>query len=321
LILSSPLSEWVRQRAVAVFHRVAVAEGKIHGQPPESVSFHEVGAIDSIVDIVGACIAMEQLGRPRVRARAPVEGTGFVRCAHGRLPLPAPATLEILAARGIALSQCEEPGELVTPTGAALLAEFAENFGPIGGITVRRVGYGLGTRDNRTRPNVLRVLLGDDLEVSSTAAGHDWETDSVAVLETNLDDVTPEILGHFLERAMAAGALDVSYTPVQMKKNRPGTLLTVVSPAELADRLGALILTETTAFGVRQTTATRRKLRRELREVRTRYGLVTVKLGLLDRKVIQASPEYESCRQLATASNAPLRMVYDEAIRAAREEG
>src|SRR5688572_6340144 len=161
LIAKSSLSEWVKQKAIAVFHRVAVAEGKVHGQSPEQVHFHEVGAVDSIVDIVGACVALELLGKPRVLASQIVEGTGWIDCAHGRFPIPAPATLEILSARGVALSQCEEPHELVTPTGAALLAEFAESFGPMAGLLPRKVGYGLGTRDNKTRPNVLRAVLCD----------------------------------------------------------------------------------------------------------------------------------------------------------------
>ena len=189
MILSSQLSDWVKQRSVSVFKRIAVAEGKIHGHPPEEVHFHEVGAIDSIVDIVGACIALEMLGCPRVLASPVVEGTGWVNCAHGRFPVPTTATLEILGAKGIALTQCEEPHELVTPTGAALLAEFVESFAPMTGLVATRVGYGLGTRDNKTRPNVLRAVLGE-VVTSAGPTAHDWETDSIAVLETNLDDIS-----------------------------------------------------------------------------------------------------------------------------------
>src|SRR5690349_14351563 len=161
LISSSSLSDWVKDKATAVFHRIAVAEGKIHGLPPEQVHFHEVGAVDSIVDIVGACIGLELLGKPRVLAGPVVEGTGWIDCAHGRFPIPAPATLEILGARGISISQCEEPNELVTPTGAAILAEMVEEFGPMRQLRPARVGYGIGTRENRTRPNVLRAVLGE----------------------------------------------------------------------------------------------------------------------------------------------------------------
>ncbi|MGE3308540.1 MAG: nickel pincer cofactor biosynthesis protein LarC [Limisphaerales bacterium] len=317
LIAASSLSEWVRSRAIAVFHRIAVAEGRIHDRPPEEVHFHEVGAIDSIVDVVGACVALEALGCPRVTASSVVEGTGFVRCAHGRMPLPAPATLEILAVRGIAITQCDEPSELVTPTGAALLAEFSESFGPLPAFAAKRVGYGLGTRDNRTRPNVLRALLGE-IQGPAPQAAHDWEADTVAVLEANLDDLSPEVLGHFVERALAEGALDVFHTAVQMKKNRPGTLLSVLVRVGDSDRFARLILSETSAFGVRQTLATRRKLRREFRDVDTTYGKVRVKLGYLDGALLHATPEYEECRRIAASAAVPLREVLAAAASAAR---
>jgi pyridinium-3,5-bisthiocarboxylic acid mononucleotide nickel chelatase len=313
IISRSPLSDWVKSRALAVFQRVADAEGKIHGQPPDQVHFHEVGAIDSIVDIVGAAVALELLGRPRVLAAPVVEGHGWVTCAHGRFPIPAPATLEILSARGVTVSQCDEPHELVTPTGAALLAEFAEGFGPMRGLAVRRVAYGLGRREHQTRPNVLRVLLCDE---AAPGGAHDWETDTVTMLQTNLDDLSPELLGQFMENALAAGALDVFYTPVQMKKNRPGTLLSVLCAEAEADKLSELILRETTAFGVRRLVAERRKLRREFRTVATPYGSVTVKIGTLDGRVVQAAPEFESCRVLADQANVPLKAIYEAAARA-----
>lgn len=311
LIARSSLSDWVKQKAIAVFHRIAVAEGKVHGKLPDQVHFHEVGAVDSIVDIVGACIALELLGKPRVLASRVTEGTGWIDCAHGRFPIPAPATLEILSARGVALSQCEEPHELVTPTGAALLAEFAESFGPMTGLLPRKVGYGLGTRDNRTRPNVLRAVLCEE-----TGGVHDWETDTVTVLQTNLDDINAELLGRVMKRGLAEGALDVFYTPIQMKKNRPSVLLSLLCPESEADRFTELILTETTAFGVRRHTAERRKLRREFGTVDTSYGRVAVKYGKLDGKVVQAAPEFESCKRVADANNVPVKAVYDAANRA-----
>jgi len=315
LIRHSRLSDWVKEKSIAVFHRIAVAEGKIHGRPPEDVHFHEVGAVDSIVDIVGACVALEQLGRPRVLAAPVVEGTGWIHCAHGRFPLPAPATLEILGARGIAVTQCEEPGELVTPTGAALLAEFAEGFEPMRGTVATKVGYGLGTRDNRTRPNVLRAVLGESA-ASGKAAEHDWKTDTVAVIETNLDDLSPEVLGHFVERALVEGALDVFHTPVQMKKNRPGVLLTVLCAVDQADSFCELLLRETSAFGVRRTVMDRRKLNRESVTVKTEFGPVSVKIGRLDGKVIQSAPEFESCRELAVKAGVPVKAVFEAAVRA-----
>jgi len=313
LIRESSLSDWVKEKSTAVFQRIAVAEGKVHGVPPEQVHFHEVGAVDSIIDIVVACIGLEFLGKPRVLASTVTEGTGWIDCAHGRFPVPVPATLAILGARGIPVSQCDEPNELVTPTGAALLAELVEQFGPMRGLVASKIGFGLGTRENKTRPNVLRAVLG---ESSGSAAGHDWETDTIAVLETNLDDMNAEVLGHVFERAFALGALDVFHTPVQMKKNRPGVLLTVLCAEADADALCELILRETTSFGVRRHLAERRKLHREFTTVQTPYGEVTVKIGRLDGKVIQTAPEYESCKKLAAHANVPLKQIYEAAKRA-----
>jgi pyridinium-3,5-bisthiocarboxylic acid mononucleotide nickel chelatase len=313
LITASSLSDWVKQKSIAVFQRIAVAEGNVHGLPPEQVAFHEVGAVDSIVDIVGACIGLELLDKPRVLAGPVVEGTGWIDCAHGRFPIPAPATLAILGARGIPLSQCDEPHELVTPTGAALLAEFVETFAPMRGLVARKIGFGLGTRDNRTRPNVLRAILG---EAAGSAASHDWETDTVTVLETNLDDINAEILGSFVDLALASGALDVFYTAIQMKKNRPAVLLTVLCAEADADKFSELILRETSAFGVRRYSAERRKLAREFMSVQTPYGEVTVKLGRLDQRVLQAAPEFESCKKAAAKSNVPLKQVYEAALKA-----
>ena len=314
LIEVSPLDAWVKQKAVGVFRRVAEAEGRIHGRPPDEVHFHEVGAIDSIVDTVGGCVALDMLGRPQVLASAVLEGTGSVVCAHGRLPLPAPATLEILAARGVGVEQCEEPHELVTPTGAALLAEFAGSFGPMPALTPSKIGYGLGSRQNQTRPNVLRAVLCEP----AAPGGHDWETDLITVLETNLDDVSAEILGGLMEKALGAGALDVFHTPIQMKKSRPGVLLTLLCPGPDADRFTELLLRETTAFGVRRRTAERRKLRREIVRVQTVYGEVEIKLGRLDGQIVQAAPEFESCRKAAERQAVPLRQVYEAALRSSQ---
>jgi hypothetical protein len=317
LIGRSKLSVWVKKKSVAVFQRIAEAEGKIHGLPPEKVHFHEVGAVDSIVDIVGACIALELLGKPRVLAAPVVEGTGWVNCAHGRFPVPAPATLAILGMRGIGVTQGDEPHELVTPTGAALLAEFVESFGPMQNLVAEKIGFGLGMRDHHTRPNILRVVLGRASKVqNSKSKMPDWETDRVAVLETNLDDVCGEILGHIVEAALAAGALDVFHTPIQMKKNRPGVLLTVLCAETEADRFSEMILRETSAFGVRRTMAERRKLRREFFKVKTPFGEVTLKIGRLNGKVVQAAPEFESCKKLAVRAKIPLKRVYEAALKA-----
>jgi len=248
MIRGSDLPDIVKSNAIEVFRRIAKAESEVHRVPVNKVHFHEVGAVDSIVDIVGACTALELLGKPLVLAGPVIEGTGTVRCAHGRFPLPAPATLEVLSARQIPIQQCDEPHELITPTGAALLAEFVGTFGPLVNFTPARIGYGLGTRENQTRPNVLRAVLGE----TSSSSAHDWESDTIAVLETNLDDINAEILGAFVEKALAAGALDVFHTPIQMKKSRPAVLLTVLCPGAESDRFAELILRETTAFGVRR---------------------------------------------------------------------
>lgn len=311
LITDSALSDFVKQRALAVFQRIAVAEGKIHGVAPEKVTFHEVGALDSIIDIISFCVGIEKLGKPRVLASPLVEGTGWVDCAHGRMPVPAPATLELLA--GIPLTQVDEPHELLTPTAAALLAEFAEGFAPMQELKTEKVGYGLGTRQLQSRPNVVRAILGDVVE---TSAATSEEQDTIVVLETNLDDLPGELMGDAQEKLFAAGALDVFYQPIQMKKNRPGVLLSVLaSPAE-ADKLTDLILTHTSAFGVRRSTAERTKLRREIKTVTTPFGAVEVKLGYRGETLVQVAPEFESARKLADAKNVPLQKVYDAARQA-----
>ncbi|PAW78387.1 MAG: TIGR00299 family protein [Verrucomicrobia bacterium Tous-C9LFEB] len=311
LINDSALSDFVKQRALAVFQRIAVVEGKIHGVAPEKITFHEVGALDSIIDIISFCVGIEKLGRPRVLASPLVEGTGWVDCAHGRFPVPSTATLELLA--GIPLTQVDEPHELLTPTGAALLAEFAEGFAPMQGLKTEKVGYGLGTRHLKSRPNVVRAILGEVVEASTTAAE---EQDTIVVLETNLDDLPGELIGDAQEKLFAAGALDVFYQPIQMKKNRPGVLLSVLASPADADKLADLILTHTSAFGVRRTTAERTKLRREIKTVTTPFGAVEVKLGYRGDKLVQVAPEFESARKIADAKNVPLQKVYDAARQA-----
>ena len=307
LINESPLSDWVKQRSISVFHRIAIAEGKVHGLPPEDVHFHEVGAVDSIVDIIGACIALEALGRPRVLSAPVVEGTGFVHCAHGKFPVPTMATLSILGDAGIGLTQCDIPYELVTPTGAALLAEFSESFGPMQGLVARKVGYGLGGRDIPGKPNVLRAVLGETVAIQTQ---DESEADTVVVLETNLDDCRPEIIGHFMDLALKRGALDVFYTPIQMKKHRPGVLLSVLCQPKDAVEFRILILKETTAFGVRSSTVERQKLKRSSGMVETPYGEIQTKVGYLGGKAIRVTPEYESCRQAAEAAQVSIQTVY-----------
>ena len=302
LLNKSSLLAEVKSRALSVFHRIAVAEGKIHGIPTAEVEFHEVGAADSIADIVSACAGIHALGPIRVEASVPVEGTGWVQCAHGRFPLPAPATLEILA--GVPLRQVAEESEFITPTGAALLVEFCAHFGPIPEMQIERTGYGLGTRETPPRPNVLRAVLGQTGEHATS------ETDVISQIETNLDDTTPEMAAAAMQRLFQAGALDVFFTSAQMKKNRPGFVLTALCDLDKTDDLARILLTETSAFGVRIHTAKRYKLRREFRDVETPYGPVTIKLGFLGDDLVQAAPEFESCRAVAEKAGVSVRDVH-----------
>jgi uncharacterized protein (TIGR00299 family) protein len=307
LIESSKLGAEVKRHAIGAFQRLAVAEGKIHGVAPAKVHFHEVGAMDSIVDFVGACIGLRALGVGRVVASAPLRtGFGFVDCAHGRFPVPAPATMELL--KGVPTFAGDEEAELITPTGAALLREFATEFGPMPAMAVQAIGYGLGSRNLPKSPNVLRALLGE------AGGGDARESDRVAVLETNLDDVSAQVLGDVMDKALAAGALDVFHTPIQMKKNRPGVMLSVLCAPADADRLSRLLLEGTTAFGVRRTDAQRLKLDREIVAVKTAFGRIEVKIGRLGGRVVSASPEFESCKLAAAKAGVPVRRVLTAAL-------
>ncbi|MDQ3413412.1 MAG: nickel pincer cofactor biosynthesis protein LarC [Verrucomicrobiota bacterium] len=310
MIGRSALSDFVRQKALAVFERIALAEAKIHGVPLETVGFHEVGAIDSIADIVGACVALEVLGRPRVIVSPLREGRGWIDCAHGRFPLPSPATLEIL--RGIELELVDESWESITPTGAAIAREFAESFGPMPRMEIEKIGYGIGTRDLQERPNVLRAVLGRATET----APHDYETDTIIEIETNLDDLSPELTGAAMERLLALGALDVTLTPVQMKKNRPGVRFSVLCEPALESQIVRSILRETSAFGVRRSEKRRYKLERRFEKVQTAFGEITLKLGLLAGEVVQVAPEFESCRAASEQSGQPLPAIYRAALAA-----
>ncbi|MEI6084294.1 MAG: nickel pincer cofactor biosynthesis protein LarC [Verrucomicrobiota bacterium] len=312
LVTGSGLSENVKRRALSVFKRIGEAEAKIHGVPLETIHFHEVGAVDSIVDIVGACIAIEMLGVDEIQASPVPLGSGFVETAHGRFPVPAPATLELL--KGIPTQSSSIAMELVTPTGAALLAEFCTTFGPMPALAVEKIGYGAGSRDLEKTPNVLRAIVG---ESTSTIKSESEEQDVIAVIETNIDDMNPELFGDVMDRVLAAGALDVFWTPVQMKKNRPGTLVTVLCERAATDRLAELLLSQTTSFGVRIHEAQRRKLSREIVTVVTKHGVIEVKVGRLAGKVVQRSPEFESCKRAATLAGVAVREVYNEAASAA----
>jgi len=300
MIEASSLPEGVKEKAQRVFFRLAEAEAKVHGVEIGQVHFHEVGAVDSIVDIVGAAAALEWLGVDAIHAAPLPLGSGSVETAHGRLPVPAPATAELL--RGMPVHGEAGPGERVTPTGAAILAALATGFGRPPAMTVTGVGCGAGAKDFEDIPNVLRLFLGE------TEGG--LQRDEVAVIETHIDDMNPEILGHLLERLMAAGALDAAYSPLQMKKNRPAVKLTVIARPGERDRLASLVLRETSAIGVRFYRAERLKFSRAKEERATSLGPVTVKVIRDGDTVVRVTPEYDACRRIAMERGMPLLEVY-----------
>ena len=295
LLQNSHLSAPVKDTALKIFHRVAEAEARLHGKLVDEVHFHEVGAVDSIVDIVVAAVGFHHLGLPHVTASVPVEGTGTIQCAHGSFPLPAPATAEIL--RGIPLRQIDVPAELTTPTGAAILAQLVRHFGPLENFTSEKIGYGLGTRDLSGRPNVLRAFLGHTSNYPSSSH------ESVVEIRTHLDDITGEHLAHAIDRLMAEGALDASALPILMKKGRPGYLLTVLALPKDSEHLASLVLRETTAFGLRLERVERRTLRREEKTVNTPYGAIRVKLGYLGDSLVQIHPSDSDCRKASISAS------------------
>ena len=305
IINSSALSEAVKAQAIGIFRRLAEGEGTVHGTGPEEVHFHEVGAVDAIVDIVGASIGIELLEIEQVISSPLPMGSGFVEAAHGKIPLPAPATVELL--RGVPVYSAGIEGELVTPTGAAIIRTLASGFGGIPSMTVRSIGYGAG-KSEFPFPNVLRVLVG---EAKSEAA---VPTDRVSVVETNIDDMNPEFYDLVFEKLLAAGALDVYVTPIVMKKCRPAALLSAICPVDRANDVAGIILRETTTFGVRISQADRRCLERKWETVTTKFGEIRMKVGLLDGEPVTASPEYEDCRKAAETHGVAVRKVYEEAV-------
>lgn len=316
LIEKSELSDFVKKHALGIFQRVAVAEGKIHGVAPDKVAFHEVGALDSIADIVLACVGIEQLGVEKIFVSALAEGRGWIDCAHGRFPIPSPATLEILS--GIPLAQVDDEFEFITPTGAAIVAEFGASFGPMPSMKVAKIGYGIGSRQLPRRPNALRAVLGESDEKSGGYAAYAaYESDTITRIETNIDDLSPEITGATMDKLLAAGALDVFFTSIQMKKNRPAIQLTALCENADVQKIADIIFAETTSFGIRMDQVNRLKLERKFEQVKTEFGEITVKLGLKGGKVIQVAPEYESVRAASEKSGASLRAIYEAARKAA----
>jgi pyridinium-3,5-bisthiocarboxylic acid mononucleotide nickel chelatase len=294
------------QRALAlrIFRRLAEAESTVHGMPLERVHFHEVGALDSIADIAGVAIALDSLGIQHFTSRSAPTGCGTVKCAHGIMPIPTPATAELL--KGAPLAPSTIKAELTTPTGAAILAATVKEWTETPVMTVQSIGHGAGMKDFLDQPNLLRVFVG---EMARTNAG---QADQVWVLETNLDDVPAEVIGYCFEQLFAAGALDVFSTPIQMKKNRPGVLLSVLAPATAVDALEAILFRETETFGVRRYVVQRNKLERESITVQTRWGPVKGKRGWRDGLPDVCTPEYEDCARVARQHDVPLRQVYAE---------
>lgn len=293
-----------RELALTIFRKVAVAESTVHGMPLERVHFHEVGALDSIADIVGAAVGLDLLGVEKFTSTPVPTGSGTVKCAHGIMPVPTPGTAELL--KGVPLAPSTIKTELTTPTGAAILTTVVTEWTATPVMTIERIGHGSGTKDFMEQPNILRLMVG--VANSDHKAG--GETDTVSVLETNLDDVAPEIVGFAIERLFAVGALDVFAIPIQMKKNRPGVLLSVICESEKVAELEATLFRETGTFGVRRTSATRAKLQREIVEVQTPWGLVKAKRGWRGDGFEVLTPEFEDCARIARAHGVPLRDVY-----------
>ncbi len=301
MIQTSSLEQEVKDLSLAIFQRLAEAEARVHRIEVEKVHFHEVGAVDSIVDIVGTAIGINHFKPELIFSSELPMGRGFVQCQHGRLPLPAPATLEIL--RGYPVKSVDVEGELVTPTGAAIVATMSSKAVSFPSMTVQGIGYGMGRKEFPDRPNLLRLALGE-------AAGN-YLADRVAVLESNIDDMNPEFYDYLMERLFQAGALDVSLSPVMMKKNRPATLLRVLAEEKDAEKLSELILRESTTLGVRNYLVGRKKLPREVREVETRFGKVRVKVS----GDFRFQPEYDDCRRIAMEKGVPIQEVYAEAMK------
>jgi uncharacterized protein (TIGR00299 family) protein len=314
LIEGSSISPAAKALSIRVFEKLAQAEARVHASTPDRVHFHEVGAVDSIIDIVGAIVGFELLGVKRFLSSPLRVGRGSVKAAHGVMPIPAPGTAELL--RGIPVYAGELEGEFVTPTGAAILATVSESFSTLPDVVMERVGYGAGSRNPEGFPNALRLIVGEFREAGSPLEA----PESVVVIETNIDDMNPQAYGYVMERAFVLGALDVFTTPAQMKKDRPGTLLTLLCGAGEQEALIEMLLTETTTLGVRYYEAKRRILSRSVEEVETAYGRVRIKVARAGARTLHFQAEYADCARLAEQSRAPLLEVQAAALAAYREK-
>jgi pyridinium-3,5-bisthiocarboxylic acid mononucleotide nickel chelatase len=309
MIESSGLSPWVREKSIEAFRRLAEAEGKIHGQPPEKVHFHEVGAVDSIVDIVGTMIAMEAFQSAKIVSTAVNVGQGTLECQHGVYPVPGPAAQDLL--KGVPVFSNQVTGELTTPTGATLLVSLVNDFGMRPPMKIVKTGYGAGTRQTPGSANVLRVSLGEAYaeEVVSPE-------EQVAVIDATIDDMSPQVYGYFQEKALEAGALDVYSTSIQMKKNRPAQKITCVCAIADIDKITDVIFRETTTIGIRYSIEQRKTLQREFQPVQTVYGPIMMKVSLLAGRPVNYAPEFEDCRRLAEQTGVALKEIQAAAIHA-----
>jgi pyridinium-3,5-bisthiocarboxylic acid mononucleotide nickel chelatase len=307
IIDDSRLSEGVKRRASEIFTRLAHAEARVHNEPVEHIHFHEVGALDAIVDVVGAAICFELLGIERFISSPLHVGSGMMEMAHGRFPVPPPAVTELL--KGVPFYSGEIKGELLTPTGAAIITTVCHDYGAIPEMRIESTGYGAGTREYDKFPNALRVLIGE------TQPRRD-EGERLWMIETNIDDLSPQILGHVMDRAFELGALDCFFTPVHMKKNRPGVVLSVLCDSEKKESIMQLVFTETTTLGVRSYVVERRALERSVVRVETQYGPIDVKVAHLLGRPVNEMPEFEQCKLAAARAGVPLKIV-EEAARLA----
>jgi pyridinium-3,5-bisthiocarboxylic acid mononucleotide nickel chelatase len=314
MIHNSPLSESVKARSIQVFEKLAVAEAQVHGTTIDRIHFHEVGAVDSIIDVIGAMIGFELLGIEKFLSSPLRVGFGTITVAHGLMPVPAPATAELV--KGLPVYAGEMEGEFVTPTGAAIIATLCAGYGAMPMMEIQRIAYGAGTRDPKGFPNALRMVFGDIEEVGQPLE----EAQTVVVIETNIDDMNPQAYGYVMDKAFASGALDVFVTPIQMKKDRPAVMLTTLCETKDFEALVSLILSETTTLGVRYYEAKRRTLARQIEEVATAYGPIRVKVARIGTRTLHFQPEFEDCAKIAEKTGISLIEIQSAASAAYREQ-
>lgn len=311
IINDSRLADSVKQRAIQIFTRLAEAEAKIHGISVQKVHFHEVGAMDAIIDVVGACIGFEMLGIEKFACSKIHVGSGFAKMAHGKFPIPPPAVAELL--QGFSIYSTEIEGELCTPTGAAIISTLCESYGEINDLKIEKIGYGAGTRDYKDFPNAIRLILGQTDHRPLT-------TNHLILLETNLDDTTGQILGFVMDKAFELGALDCWFTSIQMKKNRPATMISILCENENREKLTELLYVETTTLGVRVRGVERECLERKFVKFETQFGDIDVKIGVFNGKNVNAMPEFDQLKRIATENNIPLKVLKEEVLNKLNEQ-